>query len=60
MDYKTAIGLNTGLGDQDVFERQLEEFASIFDLQMEHHRATLKIVEKSYNEAKKFLIDPPM
>lgn len=60
MDYKTAIGLDTGLGDQDVFERQLEEFASIFDLQMEHHRATLKIVENSYNEAKKFLIDPPM
>jgi hypothetical protein len=60
MDYRVAIGLNTGLGDQDVFERQLEEFASIFDLQMEHHRATLKIVENSYNEAKKFLIDPPM
>jgi hypothetical protein len=59
MDYKTAIGLNTGLGDQDVFERQLEEFACIFDLQMEHHRATLKIVENSYREAKKFLSDPP-
>jgi hypothetical protein len=60
MDYRTAIGLNTGLGDRDVFERQLEEFASIFDLQMEHHRATLKIVERSYNEAKRFLSDPPL
>jgi hypothetical protein len=60
MDNRTAIGLNTGLGDQDTFERQLEEFASIFDLQMGHHRATLTIVEKSYNEAKKFLSDPPM
>jgi hypothetical protein len=60
MDYKTAIGLNTGLGDLDAFEHQLQEFASIFDLQMEHHRATLRIVENSYNEAKRLLRDPPM
>ena len=60
MDYKSAIGLNTGLGDPDAFEHQLQEFASIFDLEMEHHRATLKIVERSYNEAKRFLSDPPM
>jgi hypothetical protein len=55
-----TIGLDTGLGDSDAFEHQLEEFASIFDLQMKHHRATLRIVEKSYKEAKKFLSDPPM
>jgi hypothetical protein len=60
MDYKMTIGLDTGLGDSDAFEHQLEEFASIFDLQMKHHRATLRIVEKSYKEAKKFLSDPPM
>lgn len=60
MDYKTCIGLNTGLGDLDAFEHQLQEFASIFDLEMEHHRATLKIVENSYDEAKRLLSNNPM
>jgi hypothetical protein len=60
MDYKTCIGLNTGLGDLDAFEHQLQEFAGIFDLEMEHHRATPKILENSHNEAKRLLRDPPM
>ncbi|MDD1743055.1 MAG: DUF1638 domain-containing protein [Methanomassiliicoccales archaeon] len=60
MDYRTAVGLNTGLGDLDAFERRLQEFASIFDLELEHHRATLKIVERSYGEAKRLLREPPL
>lgn len=52
MDYKRTVGLNTGLVDQLVFERQLGEFAAIFGLELEDHRCTLRIVESSYKEAK--------
>jgi len=55
MDYVTAVGLYNGLVDQTEFERQVEEFARIFDLQAENHRGTLKIVEHSYVEAKGIL-----
>jgi hypothetical protein len=58
MDYKTAIGLNTGLGNQVDFERQLEEFARIFELKKENHRCTLHVVDNSYHDAKALLPGP--
>jgi hypothetical protein len=58
MDYQSIIGLNTGLGDQVEFERQLDEFASIFELRKENHRCTLQVVDNSYNDAKALLFRP--
>ncbi|MDD1756862.1 MAG: DUF1638 domain-containing protein [Methanomassiliicoccales archaeon] len=56
MDYKKAVGLNTGLTDQSAFSEQLIEFANIFGLVPESHRCSLHVVEDSYKEAKKFLM----
>lgn len=58
MDYRAIIGLNTGLGDQEEFERQLEEFANLFELKKDNHRCTLHVVENSYREAKANLLRP--
>lgn len=57
MDYKKVVGLNTGLMEQTTFDQRLEEFASLFGLELENHRCSLKIVERSYHEAKQFLQD---
>jgi hypothetical protein len=58
MDYKTIVGLNTGLVDQAEFERQLDEFAGIFGLQKESRRCSLHVVDSSYQEAKARLLNP--
>lgn len=57
MDYKKVVGLDTGLMERSAFNHRLEEFAQLFGLEMENRRCTLKIVENSYNEAKKYLLD---
>jgi len=57
MDYQKVVGLNTGITDQSTFDRQLEEFAHLFGLMPETRRCTLKIVENSYKEAKRYLLD---
>ncbi|MCU0861243.1 MAG: DUF1638 domain-containing protein [Methanomassiliicoccales archaeon] len=53
MDYKRTVGLNTGLVSDPVFQKQLQEFATIFGLEIENHDCTLRIVDSSYNEAKR-------
>lgn len=58
MDYKTAVGLNTGLGDQDKFEKQLEEFSNLFGLKKENHKCNLCVVDDSYKYAKTLLVVP--
>jgi hypothetical protein len=60
MDYKRTVGLNTGLVDPTVFDRQLNEFATIFGLKPENHKCTLSIVEKSYRKAKGRLGEMPI
>jgi hypothetical protein len=52
MDYQTAIGLDTGLVDQAEFDRQLEEFATIFGMKKQRYPCSLRVVERSYQEAK--------
>jgi hypothetical protein len=57
MDYRKVVGLNTGLMEQSAFDSRLEEFAQLFGLEAENRRCTLKIVESSYKEAKRYLLE---
>jgi hypothetical protein len=57
MDYKRVVGLDTGLMEHDNFDRRLEEFAHLFGLEAENRRCNLSIVERSYNEAKRHLLE---
>ncbi len=59
MDYKRVVGLNTGLVDPSVFEEQLKEFSTVFELEPVNRDCTLSIVEMSYQEAKRFLMEQP-
>lgn len=50
--YKKVMKLNTGLGDQERFERNIDEFASIFEFAREDVGCTLKVIEETYDKAK--------
>ena len=51
--YKKVMKLDTGLGDQERFERNIDEFASIFDFVREDFNCTLRVVEETYDRAKR-------
>jgi hypothetical protein len=53
--YKNVIKLDTGLGDQEDFERNIEEFATLFNFKRGVVDCTLSVVERSYDQAKLLL-----
>lgn len=55
MDYRRVVGLNTGLLEKEVFNMLLEEFSDTFAMPSENKECTLRIVERSYREAKERL-----
>jgi hypothetical protein len=52
--YKKVLKLDTGLGDQELFDKQIEEFATIFGFDKNAIKCTLKVVEDTYDAAKRF------
>lgn len=53
--HSKVIKLDTGLGDQDDFEHNVDEFATLFNFKREAVACTLKVVEGSYDRAKSLL-----
>lgn len=54
--YKMALKLDTGLGDQEAFDRHVEDFVREFNFQkasLEKEFITLEAIEHSYDRAKK-------
>lgn len=51
--YKKVMKLDTGLGEQERFERNIDEFASIFEFIREDVACTLSVIEDSYDKAKR-------
>jgi hypothetical protein len=56
MDYRRVVGLNTGLLEEDVFNMLLEEFSDTFAMPSENKECTLRVLERSYQEAKEHLL----
>ncbi len=50
--YKRVYKMDTGLGDSDKFDREIEEFARLFDFEKGRVACTLNVVERSYQKAK--------
>lgn len=53
--YKNVIKLDTGLGDNEKFEMQIEEFAKLFDFKKGVVKCTLRVMEESFDRAKGLL-----
>ena len=51
--YKKVVKMDTGLGDVEEFERQIDEFARLFDFEKGVVACTLDVVESSYLDAKR-------
>jgi hypothetical protein len=54
--YRKALKLDTGLGDQECFERQVDDFVREFNFEkatLEKEFITLDAVDHSYERAKK-------
>jgi hypothetical protein len=51
--YKKVMKLDTGLGDQERFESNIDEFASIFEFTREDVVCELHVIEDSYDKAKR-------
>lgn len=50
--YKNVIKLDTGLGNKEKFDQQIDEFATLFGFKKSVVNCTLKVVEASYDEAR--------
>jgi len=53
--YKRVYKMDTGLGDQDRFDREIDEFARLFDFEKGSVPCTLNVIERSYQLAKQAL-----
>jgi Protein of unknown function (DUF1638) len=56
--YKLALKIPTGLGDQDLFDSRVAEFAQVFNFErgeLEKEHITLDCVDRSYERAKALL-----
>lgn len=51
MGYSRVAKLDTGLGDPNEFEKEVREFASLFELEVVSVRCQLRVVEESYRTA---------
>lgn len=50
--YKRVYKMDTGLGDQEKFDREIDEFARLFEFEKGSVPCTLSVVERSYQMAK--------
>ncbi|MDD1746346.1 MAG: DUF1638 domain-containing protein [Methanomassiliicoccales archaeon] len=50
--YKKVVKMDTGLGDEEEFERQVDEFSRLFEFEKGIVKCTLEVVEQSYQQAK--------
>jgi hypothetical protein len=50
--YKKVVKMDTGLGDEDEFNRQVDEFSRLFEFEKGTVKCTLEVVEQSYLQAK--------
>lgn len=53
--YKNVIKLDTGLGDSEKFDAQINEFAEIFNFKKSVISCTTKVMEDSFDQAKRLL-----
>jgi hypothetical protein len=53
--YKRVYKMDTGLGDQEKFEKEIDEFARLFDFEKGSVPCTLSVIEQSYRKAKEAL-----
>ncbi len=56
--YKLALKIPTGLGDRDLFDQRVDEFAQVFSFErgeLEGEHITLDCVDRSYERAKALL-----
>jgi hypothetical protein len=57
MGYKRIMMLETGLGDDDSFNRHVGEVAGIFGFQIERVHCTMARIEAAYSTAKGYLVE---
>ncbi|MDD1746889.1 MAG: DUF1638 domain-containing protein [Methanomassiliicoccales archaeon] len=50
--YKKVVKMDTGLGDEEEFDRQVDEFSQLFEFEKGTVKCTLDVVEQSYLKAK--------
>ncbi len=55
--YKKVLKMDTGLGDQELFNNHVDEFAQLFEFEKDTVKCTLNVVETSYNEAKRMAFE---
>lgn len=53
--YKKVIKLDTGLGDKSEFEKNVQEFADIFDFERDELKGNLSLIFRSYANAKSLI-----
>jgi hypothetical protein len=51
--YKKVVKMETGLGEDEEFDSQVEEFSKLFEFERGTVKCTLSVIESSYEEAKK-------
>jgi hypothetical protein len=54
--YKKVYKMDTGLGDPERFDREIDEFAQLFNFEKGEVPCTLEVVERSYQLAKEALV----
>ncbi len=55
--YKKVLKMDTGLGDQEIFDNHVDEFAQLFEFEKDTIKCTLDVVETSYKEAKRMAFE---
>lgn len=55
--YKKVVKMDTGLGDESQFDRQIDEFASLFEFERGRVECSLEVVEQSYLVAKRAALE---
>jgi hypothetical protein len=50
--YKRVVKLDTGLGEENKFEDQVQEFADLFEFERDRVPGTLEIIDRIFTEAK--------
>jgi hypothetical protein len=58
MNYATVTMMCTGLGGNDEFHQEVEEFSKAFGLKVEEYPCSTEVVDRSYLTAKSFLKRP--
>ncbi len=59
MNYTTVTMMCTGLGGNDEFHQEVDEFSRAFGLAIEEHECSTDVVDRSYAEAKRLACSRP-